>query len=83
MATDYNRQAGAGEVLVFASTFEEATYADGLDPMFTFLEPDSLPTIGSYSRQFTDELKYEITISGSGMDSETTDSVDVLIGGVQ
>lgn len=58
MATDFNREAGQAEVLVFASTYEEATYADGLDPLFTFLEPDSLPTIGFYSREFTDDLKY-------------------------
>ena len=82
MATDYNRQAGSAEVLVFAATYEEATYADGLDPMFTFLEPDSLPTISTYTKEFTSDLKYEITITGSDMDDETTDSVDILIGGV-
>ena len=67
---------------MFAATYEEATYADGLDPMFTFLEPDSLPTISTYTKEFTSDLKYEITITGSGMGSETTDSVDILIGGV-
>ena len=82
MATDYNRGSGDAEVIVFASTYEEATYADGVDNMFTFLDEDSLPTIGDYTKEFTSDLKYQITITGSGMDSETTDSVDVFIGGV-
>ena len=29
MATDYSRLAGTAELIVFASTFEEATFADG------------------------------------------------------
>jgi hypothetical protein len=82
MATDYSREAGDAEVIVFASTYEEATYADGLDPMFTFLDEDDLPTIGDYTKEFTSDLKYEITITGSDMESETTDSVDIYIGGV-
>jgi hypothetical protein len=82
MATDYAREAGEAEVIVFASTYEEATFADGVDPMFTFLDEDSLPTIGDYTVEFTSDFKYEITITGSGMDSETTDSVDIFIGGV-
>ena len=82
MATDYNRGASDAEVIVFASTYEEATFADGVDNVFTFLDEDSLPTIGDYTKEFTSDLKYQITITGSGMDSETTDSVDIFIGGV-
>ena len=52
MATDYNRNAGNSEVIVFASTFEEAVFADGLDKMFTFLEDTALPTIDSWSAAF-------------------------------
>ena len=82
MATDYARESGEAELIVFASTYEEATFADGVDPMFTFLDEDSLPIIGDYTVEFTSDLKYEITITGSGMDSETTDTVDIFIGGV-
>ena len=82
MATDYNRGSGQAEVIVFAATYEEATHADGLDPMFTFLEPESLPTISTYTIEFTSDLKYEIKITGSDMDFETTDTVDIMIGGV-
>jgi hypothetical protein len=52
MATDYKRTAGDSEVIVFASTFEEAVFADGLDKMFTFLEDTALPTITGWSATF-------------------------------
>jgi hypothetical protein len=52
MATDYKRTKGDSEVIVFASTFEEAKFADGLDKMFTFVDTDALPTLTGFSVNF-------------------------------
>jgi hypothetical protein len=45
MATDYLRAAETTPLIVFAGTFEEAVYADGVSEDFTFLPSSALPTI--------------------------------------
>ena len=62
MARDYTRVSGIAELIVFASTYEEATYEDGANKMFTFLGSDEIPTISGYSVEFTTDNKYKLTI---------------------
>jgi hypothetical protein len=81
MSTDYTRLAGNAEMIVFASTFEEATYADGVNKMFTFLDTDSIPTISTFTVDFTSDLYYKITITGSSITDTDTSTVDVIFGG--
>lgn len=83
MATDYKREAGDAEVIVFASTFEEATWADGVDKMFTFLDADSIPTVTSWSVEFTSENVYQVTIEGADITDADVSTVDVFFGGVE
>ena len=83
MATDYNRAAGAADVIVFAATYEEAVWADGVDRSFTFLDVADIPTIDAFSIEFTTDLYYKVTITGSGITDPTTTTVDVYFGGIE
>jgi hypothetical protein len=38
MATDYTRAAADAPLIVFAATYEEATFIDGLEDDYTFLD---------------------------------------------
>ena len=62
MARDYTRVSGIAELIVFASTYEEATYEDGANEMFTFLGADEIPTLSGYTVEFTTDNKYKLTI---------------------
>jgi hypothetical protein len=71
---------------VFASTFEEATFANGLSSTFTFVGESSLPTIDPVLVKTWDatDLSYHLTITGSDYDSaDTTSTVDVFLGGIK
>jgi hypothetical protein len=85
IAEDYSREAGDQEVIVFASTFEEATHADPDDADFTFLPAGSLPTITGVASDFTFSTsdKYRLNISGSGITDTSPDTVEVYVGGIK
>ena len=83
MARDYTRVSGIAEIIVFASTYEEATYEDGANEIFTFLAADEIPTITGYTVEFTTDNKYKLTIQGSGITDTTVDTVDIVIGGFE
>jgi hypothetical protein len=83
MATDYKRTKGDSEVIVFASTFEEAKFADGLDKMFKFVDTDELPTLTGFSVNFNSNLEYVITIAGTDITDTGIENVNVFIGGVE
>lgn len=88
IAEDYSREAGDQEVIVFASTFEEATHADPDDADswdFTFLPAGSLPTITGVATDFTFSTseKYRLNISGSGIVDASPDTVEVYVGGIK
>jgi hypothetical protein len=88
MATDYNRIAATqgAPLIVFASTFEEATFANGLSSTFTFVGESSLPTIDPVLVKTWDatDLTYLLTINGSDYDSaDTISTADVFIGGIK
>ena len=83
MAKDYTRANGIAEIIVFASTYEEATYEDGVSKMFTFLRSDEIPTITGYTVEFTSEHKYKLTIEGTDITDSSADTVDVVIGGFE
>jgi hypothetical protein len=83
IAEDYSREAGDQEVIVFASTFEEATHVDFDNKDFTFLPSNSLPTITDVDADFTyaNSDKYMLNIQGTGITDSSTDTVEVYIGG--
>ena len=89
MATDYNRVAATegAPLIVFAFTFEEATFADGVDSTFTFVGESSLPTISTLDNTWEDsttDFHYLLTIGGTDYDSaDTTDTAEVFIGGIK
>jgi hypothetical protein len=88
MGTDFTRGYGESELIVFASTSEEATFADGVYKFFYFNDDAALPSLTGLSTNFdTTTNKYSLTFTGSGFktisspaNDETT--VDVLIGGI-
>jgi len=88
MATDFDRGHGESELIVFASTSEEASFADGVYKFFYFTNDDALPSLTGLSTDFdTTTNKYSLTFSGSGFTTKnsppnTIDTVDVLIGGI-
>ena len=87
MATDYRREAGESDVIVFASTFEEATFADGVDRAFTFLDTGSIPTISALDVTFStsdpDDMYYQLAIAASDITDASTAAMDVYIGGIK
>jgi hypothetical protein len=71
---------------VFASTFEEATFADGVSSKFSFVGDSSLPTIDPTLVKTWDatDLAWHLTITGSDYDSaDTTSSAEVFLGGIK
>jgi hypothetical protein len=82
---DWSREAGQEEVIVFAGTFEEATYADTNDRYFEFLDAAALPTITDVSADFTfsNSDKYKLLISGTNIQDTSTDTVEVFVGDVK
>ena len=88
MATDFTRSHGEAELIVFASTSEEATFANGVYKFFYFQDDAQLSSLTGLSTNFdTTTNKYSLTFTGSGFktvsspaNDETT--VDVLIGGI-
>ena len=83
MATDYARTVGDAEVIVFASTFEEATFADGVDRSFTFLDTSAIPSVSGYSVAWDPALYYEVTIDGAGITDTDPANVDIYFGGTK
>ena len=84
MGRDYTRKPGEAELIVFASTSEEATIAPGLHKYFNFIDSDALATISSMTQSFDTSLNvHKITFTGTGISTANTNSnVDVLIGGI-
>ena len=85
MATDYARKVGDAEVIVFASTFEEATFADGLDRDFTFLDTGAIPSVSGYAVEWlaAPDLYYKVTINGAGITDTDPAKVDIYFGGTK
>jgi hypothetical protein len=85
IAEDYNRIAQDQEVIVFASTFEEATHADPTQRDFTFMAAGLLPTLTSVSADFTFSTsdKYKLTLVGTQIADTATDTVEVFVGGIK
>ena len=82
MAPDYTRNHGAADLIVFASTSEEATFADGLFTQFTFVDSADLPTITSMNTGWSDtDLFYTLTIDGADITDADISTVDVFLGG--
>ena len=78
MATDHSRTAGDAEVIVFASTSEEATWESGVDKNFNFLPADQLPMVTSFATGFNADNTYHMNISGTGITGVDT----IKIGGI-
>jgi hypothetical protein len=85
IAEDYNRIAQDQEVIVFASTFEEATHTDPTQRDFTFMAAGLLPTLTSVSADFTFSTsdKYKLTLVGTQIADTATDTVEVFVGGIK
>lgn len=83
IAEDYSREDGMQEVIVFASTFEEATHADPTQSDFQFLPASALPTVTDIEADFTysNAQSYRVWIHGENFADVSTDTIDVLIGG--
>jgi hypothetical protein len=86
IATDYLRaaspDANSGEdLIVFASTYEEATFADGLDRKFVFVADDTLPSLTNYAVTFNSDFDYIITITGTDITDTDVNDVYVYFGG--
>ena len=80
MATDYKREAGDQELIVFASTFEEAVCDFG-DCMFKFLPQSDLPTITNVTVEYATIGNYRMIITGDGITDTSADTTQVYIGG--
>lgn len=82
MRLDYRRNAGEQELIVFASTFEEAT-CNMASCMYTFLDTDQLPTVENIFESFNSATgKHEIEVNGFGITDVSTSTVDAFIGGI-
>ena len=65
MATDYSRSAGDAEVIVFASTSEEATWAPGVDKYFNFLSSEMIPEVTNFAVGLNADNTYHMVIDGT------------------
>jgi len=85
MATDFTRERGDSELIVFASTSEEATFADGVYKFFYFVDDESLATLSTLTSNFdTSTFTYSLTFAASDISAQNTESnVDVIIGGIE
>lgn len=85
IAEDYIRSARNQELIVFASTFEEATFATNVNRDFTFLDASALPTITAVTPDFSLSTsdKYRLIISGTDITDSSTETVDVFVGGIK
>ena len=82
MRLDYRRNAGEQELIVFASTFEEAT-CNMASCMYTFLDTDQLPTVENVFESFDSvSEKHQIEVNGYGITDVDTTTVDAFIGGI-
>ena len=80
VAKDYTREPGEKEVIVFASTFEEAK-SDPDNRDFTFLDVVDLPIISGVVPEWDDETnEYNIVITGTDITDTTIETVEVFIG---
>ena len=84
MATDTTRTEGKAELIVFASTSEEATFVPSLDTddgrKFNFISTP-LPSISTFTSAFDQtQGNYIVTITGSGITDISVDTVDVYFG---
>ena len=83
VAKDYSRQPGKKEVIVFASTFEEATSHPG-NRDFTFIEVSDLPNISNVTADFDNqEGEYNLIFTGSNIQDSSINTVEVLVGGIE
>ena len=64
ISTDYNRLAHQAEVIVTASTFEEAQNKDGFNQKFQFLDETRIPTVTDISPVWTG-TKWNLVITGT------------------
>ena len=74
-------------MIVFASTFEEATWAsaDLNDRDFTFVDSTALPTITDVRTDFDLSIsdKYRLLIEGTGITDTSTETVEVFVGEIK
>ena len=83
MRLDYSREAGTQEMIVFASTFEEATCSASTCD-FEFLETTSLATIERKSVSYDSSSgTHRIEVNGYDISDVSTDTVQCFIGGVE
>jgi hypothetical protein len=83
MATDYTRQPGNAEVIVFAATYEEAAWPLGQSRDFAFLTSANIPTVTDLTVDFQADNTYRLLITGTDITDTTVDTVDVYVGGIK
>ena len=83
MRLDYSRGAGMQEMIVFASTFEEATCSASTCD-FKFLDTTDLATIERKSVSYDSSVgTYRIEVNGYDIPDVSTDTIQCYIGGVE
>ena len=83
MSLDFARPAGPKELIVFASTYEEAT-CSASTCMFEFLDTDLLPTVEIVTPSFDATAgKHIITINGYSITDTDVNDLQVYIGGIE
>lgn len=83
MRLDYNRPAGKQELILFASTYEEAKCSASTCEL-TFLDSDQLPTLDVATASYDASVgKHIINVSGFGIEDTSTDTVQAFIGGIE
>ena len=80
-ADDSIREAGETQLIVFASTSEEATCNEAGGCLYSYLPLSDLPTLSSATTSYDEaDQVYSIVITGSGMDAEVAEGIQIIIG---
>ena len=83
MRLDYEREAGDQELIVFASTFEEARCKASTCDL-TFLDTDMLPTVETKTVAYDGiSGKHQVEVFGYDITDVSPDTIQVYIGGVE
>lgn len=83
MRLDYSRPAGNQELILFASTYEEAV-CEASTCELTFLDSDALPTVENATPSYDSTLgKHIITVSGYDIADTSPSTVAAFIGGIE
>lgn len=82
-ATDFDRAADTTQLIVFASTSEEATCNEVNGCEYEYVDVSTLATLtGAVAQYDEDNEVYEIVVSGSGITDTDPNDIQIIIGGI-